>query len=310
MIRIEIAVPGSHFFKGDSLRYLQTVTSHGLVMVFFVVIPLIFGFLANFFVPYHVGAKDVAFPRLNSFGFWVQILGYILTARVAFFRKSMYNYYDTYTLYKNLKKERKTNRQKLSNFFLYTYTEFLNKYNYLLINKKQKPLNLVNELDDRIYTYTNLMTDFNLLEDIVDYKENKDCFYYYYLNRRVFYKSIFLESFSKTFFNTADKSENTDEYSKFLFPTFKKNYNYDLFKSNNFVFNYLRTNKVFVTSKTDLSTDEIKDFALTKHINIMNYDFFLKKINLNSFLHFNNSAVKRSSLTKILCDNASSVTSG
>lgn len=69
MIRLELAVPGSHFFKGDSLKYLQTATSHGLIMVFFVVIPVIFGFFANFFIPYHIGAKDVAFPRLNSFGF-------------------------------------------------------------------------------------------------------------------------------------------------------------------------------------------------------------------------------------------------
>jgi len=69
MIRWELAYPGSHFFKGDSLRYLQVITAHGLTMVFYVVIPLVFGFLANFFVPYHVGSKDVAFPRLNSLGF-------------------------------------------------------------------------------------------------------------------------------------------------------------------------------------------------------------------------------------------------
>ena len=52
MIRLELAYPGSHFFKGDSLKYLQVITAHGLIMVFFVVIPIIFGFLANFFIPY------------------------------------------------------------------------------------------------------------------------------------------------------------------------------------------------------------------------------------------------------------------
>jgi cytochrome c oxidase subunit 1 len=38
-------------------------------MVFFVVVPLFFGVFANFIIPYHVGSKDVAFPRLNSIGF-------------------------------------------------------------------------------------------------------------------------------------------------------------------------------------------------------------------------------------------------
>lgn len=69
MIRLELAFPGSPFFKGDSLKYLQVITAHGLIMVFFVVVPILFGGFANFLIPYHVGSKDVAFPRLNSIGF-------------------------------------------------------------------------------------------------------------------------------------------------------------------------------------------------------------------------------------------------
>jgi heme/copper-type cytochrome/quinol oxidase subunit 1 len=75
MIRLELAYPGSTFFKGDSLRYLQVITAHGLIMVFFVVVPIFFGGYANFFIPYHIGSKDVAFPRLNSIGFWIQPCG-------------------------------------------------------------------------------------------------------------------------------------------------------------------------------------------------------------------------------------------
>jgi len=86
MVRVELAHPGSPFFKGDSLRYLQVVTAHGLIMVFFVVVPLIFGVFANFVIPYHVGAKDVAYPRLNSVGFWIQPGSYLLVAKVAFLR--------------------------------------------------------------------------------------------------------------------------------------------------------------------------------------------------------------------------------
>ena len=68
-IRLEMAYPGSPFFNGDSLRYLQVITAHALIMVFFVVVPIFFGGFANFLLPYHVGSKDVAFPRLNSLGF-------------------------------------------------------------------------------------------------------------------------------------------------------------------------------------------------------------------------------------------------
>ena len=40
-----------------------------LIMIFFVVVPIFFGGFANFLLPYHVGSKDVAYPRLNSLGF-------------------------------------------------------------------------------------------------------------------------------------------------------------------------------------------------------------------------------------------------
>jgi len=69
MIRLEMAYPGSPFFKGDSLKYLQVMTAHALIMIFFVVVPIFFGGFANFLLPYHIGSKDVAFPRLNSIGF-------------------------------------------------------------------------------------------------------------------------------------------------------------------------------------------------------------------------------------------------
>ncbi len=94
MIRLEMAYPGSPFFKGDSLRYLQVMTAHGLIMVFFVVVPIVFGGFANFLIPYHVGSKDVAFPRLNSIGFWIQPLGFILVAKIAFLRPQYWHYYD------------------------------------------------------------------------------------------------------------------------------------------------------------------------------------------------------------------------
>ena len=63
-------------------------------MIFFVVVPVVFGFFANFFIPYHIGSKDVAFPRLNSLGFWLLPAGYVLAAKPAFLRSSFFKYFD------------------------------------------------------------------------------------------------------------------------------------------------------------------------------------------------------------------------
>ena len=97
MIRFELSVPGSHFFKGDSIRYLQVITLHALIMIFFVVIPVFFGFFANFFVPYHVGSKDVAFPRLNSLGFWIMPASFLLLFKLVILRPQKYKRYDLTT---------------------------------------------------------------------------------------------------------------------------------------------------------------------------------------------------------------------
>lgn len=99
MIRMELAFPGSPFFKGDSTRYLQTITAHGLIMVFFVVVPILFGGFANFLIPYHVGSKDVAYPRLNSIGFWIQPFAYLLVAKTAVLRQQFWKYYDKTSSY-------------------------------------------------------------------------------------------------------------------------------------------------------------------------------------------------------------------
>src|SRR6266550_4102234 len=52
-------------------------TMHGTTMIFFVVMPLVFGF-ANYLIPLMIGARDMAFPRLNAFSFWLTAFGGIL----------------------------------------------------------------------------------------------------------------------------------------------------------------------------------------------------------------------------------------
>ena len=67
-IRLQLAVPRNDFLEPDVFNRLFTM--HGTAMVFLVGMPIIFGF-ANYLVPLMIGARDMAFPRLNAFGFWV-----------------------------------------------------------------------------------------------------------------------------------------------------------------------------------------------------------------------------------------------
>jgi heme/copper-type cytochrome/quinol oxidase subunit 1 len=82
LIRVELSYPGFSIFDNDSERYLTVVSMHAIVMVFFVVIPVIFGAFGNFLLPLQLGVRDVAFPRLNSFMFWVTPSGLILLMHV------------------------------------------------------------------------------------------------------------------------------------------------------------------------------------------------------------------------------------
>lgn len=68
---------------GDNLGYLpphhydQIFTAHGVIMIFFVAMPLVTGFM-NYLIPLQIGARDVSFPFLNNFSFWMTTTGAIL----------------------------------------------------------------------------------------------------------------------------------------------------------------------------------------------------------------------------------------
>jgi len=70
VIRLEFAYPGVGILAGDSLQYLSVATAHGVIMVFYMIMPAIFGAFGNFLLPTQLGVHDVAFPRLNSAAFW------------------------------------------------------------------------------------------------------------------------------------------------------------------------------------------------------------------------------------------------
>jgi len=74
-MRIQLALPNNHFVSPQVFN--QLFTMHGTTMVFLVGMPLIFGF-ANYLAPLMIGARDMAFPRLNAFSFWMSALGGVI----------------------------------------------------------------------------------------------------------------------------------------------------------------------------------------------------------------------------------------
>src|SRR5438270_9879187 len=72
ILRLQLGGPNGHVVSADV--YNQIFTMHGTTMIFLVIMPLSTG-LANYLVPLMIGARDVAFPRLNAFGYWVFVLG-------------------------------------------------------------------------------------------------------------------------------------------------------------------------------------------------------------------------------------------
>src|SRR6267154_2694030 len=72
IIRIQLMYPHSDFVSPQVFNRMFTM--HGTTMIFFVVMPILFGF-ANYLVPLMIGARDMAFPRLNAFSFWLTALG-------------------------------------------------------------------------------------------------------------------------------------------------------------------------------------------------------------------------------------------
>jgi len=79
LVRTELMAPGETIMGAQD--YNVSFTLHGVIMIFLFIVPGVPATLGNFLLPLMIGAKDVAFPRLNRLSFWLYVAG----AGVAFF---------------------------------------------------------------------------------------------------------------------------------------------------------------------------------------------------------------------------------
>jgi cytochrome c oxidase subunit 1 len=75
IMRVQLIVPHNHFVSPQIFNRMMTM--HGTTMIFFMVMPMLFGF-GTYLIPLMIGARDMAFPRLNAFSFWMTAFGGLL----------------------------------------------------------------------------------------------------------------------------------------------------------------------------------------------------------------------------------------
>lgn len=217
LIRLEFTYPGVGIFAGDSLQYLSLVTAHGVIMVFFMIMPLLFGAFANFLLPTQLGVHDVAFPRLNSAAFWFLPGGLLMLCQLVcvdrrYQRMNCFNIREVQSLLKkrffvdlinthdhhNLLNQTavgirfKTNNINTINSNLFTF------YNFG-IDFSSKIRNM--HFNDS-YIIANSHTSFKMNSLFFFFIENSQNTFLYYINNFYFLFLINLISFYNTFFKS------------------------------------------------------------------------------------------------------------
>jgi hypothetical protein len=207
IIRMEFAYPGVGVLAGDSIQYLSIATAHGVIMVFFMIMPAIFGAFGNFLLPTQLGVHDVAFPRLNSAAFWFLPGGLIMLCQLVcvdrrYQRMNCFNMRELQSILKrkfftdlvNTSDSHKAmdttlismrHKNNMSNILLYDQSLFYNfdltntskyktfsfspgkVYTYNTFNYLPKVFNTGIRKINVLYTYNNVFT--NLLKDIIHF---------------------------------------------------------------------------------------------------------------------------------------------
>ena len=77
LIRLELQSPGNQILSGALHYYYSLITLHGLVMIFFSVMPILIGGFGNFIVPMQLGTCELAFPRINNLAVWLLFMSFL-----------------------------------------------------------------------------------------------------------------------------------------------------------------------------------------------------------------------------------------
>jgi cytochrome c oxidase subunit 1 len=135
LIRLELISPTGRMFENDT--YNKLFSAHGIIMVFLFLIPAIPAVLGNFFVPLMIGARDLAFPRLNLLSYYVYMVGAIMVL-VALLSGGVDAGWTFYTPYSVLSKSQVS--LCLAGIFLAGFSSIMTGLNFIVtIHKMRAP---------------------------------------------------------------------------------------------------------------------------------------------------------------------------
>jgi cytochrome c oxidase subunit 1 len=110
LVRLELLKPNNWLVSTQT--YNEIFTLHGVIMIFLFIIPVIPSAIGNFIIPLLIGARDVAFPRLNIISYWIFVLG------VAVVMVSFVNPIDTGWTFAHIRQDRYRRNRLAGGIFL------------------------------------------------------------------------------------------------------------------------------------------------------------------------------------------------